>query len=190
MGHKPCSLEVNPTYDQSTTRSETRSLPTASNLWAPDQAWHAVLQDRAEWFTHDLCRPFSNVVSSSRTILSNHRHTRPAWRSWEASNPFTIPHSLKRGCSPRPVCPEGLIRGGSRVGNHVCDRKQAGVLAVNQTASFYFLSLVLSPRVCVSQLFRCLSFFFFFSSPRLSLKSDKQKDFHLLQRRKISEREA
>lgn len=109
-----------PLHKRWTSRSETRRLATASAPGAPDP--EDTLVARSGWmFYPTTCvvyKPcnirwtlsdvydtlFSNI--SSRTILSNHRHTCPARRSWEAPggvHPFTIPHSLKRGCLPRPV---------------------------------------------------------------------------------------
>lgn len=109
-----------PLHKRWTSRSETRRLATASAPGAPDP--DDTLVARSGWMfyptTCAVYKPcnirwtlsdvydtlFSNI--SSRTILSNHRHTCPARRSWEAPggvHPFTIPHSLKRGCLPRPV---------------------------------------------------------------------------------------
>lgn len=56
-------------------------------------------------------------------------------------------------------------------GNYVCNRKQAGVLAVNQTAALFPL-FVLSLHVCFST-FHCL----FFLTPSLP-QVWHEKDFH------------
>lgn len=82
---------------------------------------------------------------------------------------FTILYSLS-GAAILACLPRGLSWAEGWVSNHVCDRKQAGLKAVNHTAYFLTLSF-LSFHVC-SSLFT-VSFF----SPCLSLKSDKQKIF-------------
>ncbi len=125
--------------------------------------------------TFACTRTIRTYCKCTHTHTQTHTYSPETASSLGGVDPFMILHSLN-GAAFLACLPRGLSRAEGWVSNHVCDRKQAGVLAVNQTASLFPLS-VLSLRVCFSA-FHCL----FFSHP-VSPSSLTSKRFSLTSER-------